>query len=307
MRVLVTGGTGMVGKRLVGRLLERADVPVVLTRRGGAARSMFGPRVEVVEGDPVQPGAWTASVEGCDAVVNLAGENLFGRRWNAEFKQRLVDSRVKTTENVAQAILRRPVGPNGQKKVLVNGSAIGIYGPHGDEELAEDSPPHDDFLGRLCLDWEQAARAVESAGVRSVQVRTGIVLDREGGALAQLLTPFKLFVGGPVGSGRQVMSWIHHADLVGLLLLALDNAGCHGPMNGTAPNPVTNAEFSRALGKVLHRPAFMPTPGFALRLLLGESADIVVNGQRVRPAKALALGYAFQYPTIDAALAEIFR
>lgn len=307
MRVLVTGGTGLIGKRLVGRLLARGDVPVVLTRRAATARSAFGSHVEVVEGDPVQPGAWSGSVEACDAVVNLAGENLFARRWNAAFKQRLLDSRVRTTENVVEALRRQPIGADGQKKVLVNGSAIGIYGPHGDEELNEDSPPHDDFLARLCSAWEQAARAVESAGVRAVQIRTGIVLDREGGALAQLLTPFRLFVGGPVGSGKQYMSWIHHADLVGLLVLALDDGRASGPLNGTAPQPVTNAEFARALGKALGRPAVMWTPAFALRLMLGEAADLITTGQRVLPRQALALGYSFQYPTIDAALAEIFR
>jgi uncharacterized protein (TIGR01777 family) len=190
--------------------------------------------------------------------------------------------------------------------VLVNASAIGIYGPRGDEELTEETPPGDDFLARLCIDWEKEARAVEQAGVRSVQVRVGVVLDKQGGALAKLLTPFKLFVGGPVGSGRQYMAWIHHEDMAGLFLFALDNAACSGPLNGTAPNPVTNRDFGRALGRALGRPSFVWTPRFALRLAIGEAADVVATGQRVVPKKALELGYTFQYPTVEAALGEIF-
>jgi uncharacterized protein len=246
-----------------------------------------------------------AKVEECDAVLHLAGENVFAKRWNAAFKQMLVDSRVKSTTNIADALKRKPRRADGSPKTLVNASAIGIYGPHGDEELTEESPAGSDFLSRLCVDWEAATHAVEAAGVRSTQVRVGVVLDKNGGALAKLLTPFKLFVGGPVGSGKQYMSWIHHDDMVGLFLFALDTPGCVGPINGIAPNPVTNREFSKALGKALHRPAIFPTPGFALKLLLGEVADVVTNGQRVLPRKALALGYPFRYPTIDGALAEL--
>jgi hypothetical protein len=306
MRVFVTGGTGLVGSRLVKKLLERGDKPVVLTRRYSHARQALGPNVDLAEGDPMQPGEWMQKVEDCDGVIHLAGENVFARRWNAAFKQLLVDSRVKSTANVAEALRRKPKRGDGSPKVLVNASAIGIYGPRGDEEVTEETPPGHDFLSNLCVEWERAARAVESAGVRCVQVRVGVVLDREGGALAKLITPFKLFGGGPVGTGRQYMAWIHHEDLVGLFLFALDNASCSGPMNGTAPQPLTNAEFSKALGKAMHRPSFVWTPGFALKLLLGEGAEIVLNGQRVVPKKALSLGYQFRYPQLDAALAQIF-
>jgi uncharacterized protein (TIGR01777 family) len=188
----------------------------------------------------------------------------------------------------------------------VNASAIGYYGPHGDEELTEDSAPGSDFLAQLCVDWEKAARAAEPAGVRLAIVRVGVVLDLAGGALAKLLPPFKMFVGGPVGSGKQWMSWTHHEDMTGLFLFALDNAQAQGPFNGTAPNPVTNRDFSRALGRALHRPSFLRTPGFALRMLLGEVADAVTTGQRVVPKHALALGYNFKYPTVDTALAQLF-
>jgi uncharacterized protein len=306
MRVFVTGGTGLVGSRLVKKLLERGDKPVVLTRRYSHARQALGPNVDLVEGDPMQSGAWMEKIDDCDGVIHLAGENVFARRWNAAFKQLLVDSRVKSTANVAEAVSRKPKRADGSPKVLVNASAIGIYGPRGDEEITEETPPGNDMLANLCVEWEKAARAVESAGARSVQVRVGVVLDKEGGALAKLITPFKMFGGGPVGSGRQYMAWIHHEDMVGLFLFGLDTPSCAGPMNGTAPQPLTNAEFAKALGKALHRPSIVWTPGFALKLLLGEAADIVLSGQRVLPKKALSLGYQFKYPQLDAALAQIF-
>jgi uncharacterized protein (TIGR01777 family) len=252
-------------------------------------------------------GAWTDEVGACDAVINLVGEPIFGRRWNEEFKTLLRASRVTGSENVVQAI-RESRGRDGKgPKVLVNASAIGFYGPHGDEELSESSPPGDDFLARLTVDWEKAAQEAASTGVRVASVRIGVVLDKAGGALAQMLMPFKLGVGGPVGSGRQYMSWIHHADMVGILLLALDSKDASGALNGTAPDPVTNKGFSKALGRALWRPAFMPTPRFALRLALGEVANVITTGQRVIPQRTLALGYQFQFPEIAPALADILR
>lgn len=305
MRVFVTGGTGLVGSRLVRRLLDRGDAVVILSRRPGLARERFGDAGEVVEGDPVQPGPWSDAVAGCDAVVHLAGENIFARRWNADFKAKLRDSRVKSTENIVQAIAQSPRTVSGTAKVLANASAIGYYGPHGDEELTEDSPPGDDTLARLCVDWENAAHGVEASGARLVIVRVGVVLDKAGGALKQMLPPFRWFIGGPAGSGKQYVSWIHHDDLIGLFLLALDNPQAHGPLNGTAPHPVTNRQFSNALGRALRRPSFMRTPRFMLRAMLGEVAGVVTTGQRVLPHKALALGYPFQFPEIREALADV--
>jgi len=307
MRVFVTGGTGLIGKRLVKRLRERGDHPVVLTRRASAAREMFGQDVEVVDGDPMQAGAWMDAVASCDGVIHLAGENIFNRRWNAAFKQLLVDSRIQSTAKIVQAITRSPRRADGSPKVLVNASAIGWYGVHGDEELDEDTPPGGDFMARLCVDWERAAREAEKAGVRVALVRVGIVLDREGGALAKMMTPFKLFAGGPIGFGRQYMSWIHHVDMVNLFLFGLDNSSAVGPLNGTAPHPITNKEFSKALGRALHRPAFFPTPPVMLRLALGEVARVVTTGQRVVPRKPLALGFSYRFPTIDEALTDILR
>jgi uncharacterized protein (TIGR01777 family) len=307
MRVFVTGGTGLVGTRLVRRLLERGEQVVVLTRRFGPARQALGPKVELIEGDPMKPGPWSGRIDDCDAVIHLAGENIFANRWNDQVKQMLVDSRVQSTRNIAAALVSKPSRGDGQAKVLVNASAIGYYGPRGDEEITEDSAPGNDFLARLCVEWEQSARAVEPTGVRCTVVRVGVVLDRHGGALAKMLTPVKLFAGGPIAGGRQWISWIHHDDMVELLLLALDNPQSSGPLNGVAPNPVTNRDFFRALGKTLGRPSFMPTPGFGLRLLLGEAATLITTGQRVLPKKALALGFPFKYPTIDVALADILK
>src|SRR5262249_24596622 len=265
------------------------------------ARERFGDACAVVEGDPMQAGAWMDAVRECGAVIHLAGENGFCRRWEASFKALLRDSRVQSTDNVVKALAADPRTPPGEPKILVNASAIGYYGAHGDEDLTEDSPPGDDTLARICVDWEKAAHAVEASGVRLAIIRVGVVLDREGGALRKMLTPFKMFMGGPVGSGRQYVSWIHHADLVGLLLLDLENGTAHGPGHGTAPNPVTNKQFSPARGKALHRPSFMPTPRFMLRIVLGQVAGLVTTGQRVLPKKALALAYAFQFPEVEAA------
>ncbi len=305
MRIFLMGGTGLVGTRLIRRLLDRNDQIVLLTRRPEVAQQKWENKCTVVAGDPVQPGAWQDAVADCDAVVNLVGEGIFNRRWSAAFKAQLRDSRVKSTEHAAQALVRSPRTADGRPRVLVNASAIGYYGPHGDEELTEVAPPGSDFLAQLCVAWEQAAQAVEAAGVRLVIVRVGVVLDCAGGALKQLLTPFKLFVGGPAGSGKQWMSWIHHEDLIGLFLLGLDNAAASGPLNGTAPRPETNRAFSKALGRALGRPSFLPTPGFVLRVLLGEVANVVTKGQRVLPQKALALGYPFKFPEIDVALQDV--
>jgi uncharacterized protein (TIGR01777 family) len=305
MRIFIAGGTGLVGSRLVKRLLERGDQVSVLTRRPEMARAKWGETCTVVAGDPMQSGAWIDAVGECDAVVNLVGEGVFNRRWRRRFKDLMLTSRVESTTNIVAALARSPRRADGAPRVLVNASAIGYYGAHGDEELDESSGPGDDTLARLCVEWEKAAAAAAGHGVRTVIVRVGVVLDREGGALAKMLLPFKMFMGGPVGSGKQWVSWIHHDDLVGLILLGLDSPHAAGPMNGTAPNPVTNKELAKAIGRVLHRPSFMPTPRLALRVMLGEVAGLVTAGQRVLPRKALELGHAFTFPEIDAALRDI--
>jgi uncharacterized protein (TIGR01777 family) len=304
MRIFLTGGTGLVGVRLVRALRNRGNDVVVLSRQSDAWQRV-GLDVEIVVGDPTQPGPWQDQVTACDAVVNLAGAGLFDKRWNPAYKTLIHDTRVRATENVVAALARQPARADGTPKVLVSGSAIGYYGPHGDEELDETSPPGADFTAQVAIAWEAAADA--AAGVRVALIRTGIVLDRRGGALQKLWTPFKLGVGGPVGSGKQFMSWIHHADEVGIILLALDHPDANGPLNATAPQPVTNKAFGKAFGRALGRPAVLPTPAFALRLALGEVAELVTTGQRVLPRRAEALGYQFQYPDIDSALRQIVR
>ncbi len=304
MRIFVTGGTGLIGTRLVKRLQERGDSVMLLTRRATAVGDRFA-GCTVIEGDPMAAGEWMDAITDCDAVVNLAGENVFGKRWNDDYKRLLRDSRVTTTENVVAALTRRPHTDAGAAKTLVNASAVGYYGPHGDEELDEDTPPGDDVLARICVAWEKSALTAVAAGVRVVLLRIGVVLAREGGALATMLTPFKLGVGGPVGSGKQWLPWVHATDVIGLALFALDNAAAHGPINVTSPNPATNRDFSKALGRALHRPAFMPLPAFAMRLRFGGVSEVILEGQRVLPKQALKLGYQFQFPDLDQALADI--
>lgn len=303
MRVFVTGGTGQIGSRLIAALLERGDQVVALSRNQAAAQAKLGPKAEIVLGDAAQPGAWRNALAGSDGVVNLVGESLFAKRWSASFKETLRASRIQSTRNLVEALAQAEPRP----RVLVSGSAIGLYGASGDEEKTEASPraPAGDFLADLCEEWESAARQAEPLGVRVVLVRTGVVLDRRAGALQKMLLPFRLCAGGPIGSGKQWVSWIHHADETGLILFALDNAGLAGPLNATAPNPVTNAQLGKALGQALGRPSFMPTPAFALRAMLGEVAQLVTEGQRVLPKKALEAGYVFRFPEIGPALKEI--
>ncbi len=302
----MTGGTGLIGSRLLPRLRQQNDEVLLLTRRAESVRSQFGNSCTIVEGDPTVAGPWMDAIGDCDAVINLAGEPIFGHRWNADFKNRMRESRIRSTENIVAALGKRSA-TGGRRPVLVNASATGFYGPHGDETLTENDQPGDDFLAHLCVDWERAAQQADDRGIRCAIVRIGVVLAREGGALSAMLPPFKMFAGGPIGSGRQWLSWIHRDDLVGIILTALNNPEASGPINGTAPTPVTNKEFSKELGKSLHRPSFLPTPGFALRLLLGEVAQVITSGQRVLPARAQALGYPFQYPDLRSALANLFH
>jgi uncharacterized protein (TIGR01777 family) len=307
MKFFVTGGTGLVGGRLIPKLCQRGHTVAALTRRPAVARERFGNTCTAVEGDPMQGGAWMDAVDDCDAIIHLAGENIFAHRWSDAFKTLLRDSRIKGTEHIVQALAKKPTTAAGSPKVLVNASAIGYYGPHGDEELDEEGSHGHDFLAQLCLDWEKSALSARDQGVRVAIVRVGVVLDKAGGALAKMLTPFKLGAGGPVGSGKQWMSWIHIDDLTDLFIFAAENASASGPLNGTAPQPVTNKDFGKALGRALSRPSFMPTPAFALRVMLGEVADVITTGQRVFPRKSLALGFTFKFPEIEAALRDVLR
>jgi len=288
MRVTISGASGLVGSRLVERLQERGDEVTRLSRNPNGRGS--------VHWDPSQP-APAEALAGRDAVIHLAGEPV-AQRWNEQARRRIRASRELGTRNVVAGIAAAEPRPS----ALISASAVGYYGPRGDEPIDEDAPPGSDFLAGVCVAWERAAQSAAAHGLRVVSVRTGVVLDRHGGALAQMLPPFKLGVGGPVAGGRQYVPWIHLDDLVGIYLAALDDAAYAGPVNGSAPTPVPNAELSRALGRALHRPAVIPTPTLALRALFGQMSVIVTTGQRALPRRALEHGYAFRYGDLDAAL-----
>ena len=296
MDVTLTGATGRIGTRLVGALRERGDGVTVLSRSPDRAGETLG--VPAVGWDPLAGPAPAEALAGRDAVLHLAGEDV-AQRWDDDTKRRLLASREQGTRNLVAGL----EAANPRPATLVSSSAVGWYGHRGDEVLDESAPAADDFLAQVCAVWEREAAAAEGLGVRVVRIRTGVVLDKGGGALAKMLPFFKLGGGGPVAGGRQYMSWIHVDDLVSLYLAALDGgAEWTGPVNATAPNPVTNKTFSKALGRALHRPAVAPVPGFAVRILYGEMADIVVYGQRVIPSRAASLGFAFAHPELDEAL-----
>jgi uncharacterized protein (TIGR01777 family) len=298
MRALVTGATGFVGPRLL-RLL---DDPVVLTRNPDRAKESIGTLARRFHAwDPMQGPPPAAAFEGIDTVIHLAGESVAEGRWSAAQKARIRDSRVLGTRHLVQGMTSAAVPP----ATFVSASAVGYYGDRGEAELTESSPPAKDFLAGVCVEWEAEAMAAEASGVRVVTARTGIVLGAGGGALGRMLTPFKMGAGGPLGNGKQWMPWIHVADLASLYLFAATTTGVRGPLNAVAPNPVRNSEFTKALGKAVGRPALVPVPYFGLRLAFGEFAQVLFHSQRVVPALALEHGFAFRYPTITEALAEI--
>lgn len=302
MHVVVTGGTGLIGRALIPALLARGDRVTVFTRSPERARRLLGPGVHPLrwpERDPAAP--WQGVLRAADAVVHLAGATL-NARWTPAYKKAIVASRVETTEQLVSALCESDRRPH----TLVSGSAIGYYGA-GEDWVDESSPAGGDFLAGVCRAWEQAAAPAVGAGIRTVLLRTGVVLTPEGGALAKMLPAFRLFVGGPLGTGRQWVSWIHIADLVRLIVFALDRDELSGPLNGTAPEPVRMAEFACEVGRVLRRPSLLRVPAFALRLLLGEMATVVLTGQRVRPSAALNAGFDFTHPTLPGALQDLLR
>jgi uncharacterized protein (TIGR01777 family) len=299
MDVTLTGATGLIGTRLVRALRERGDGVTVLSRSPERAGPTLD--VEAVGWDPLAEPVPEAALAGRDAVVHLAGEPV-AQRWSAEAKRSIRDSRETGTRNLVAGL--RPLGES-RPAALIASSAVGYYGKRGDERVSESSPPGDDFLAGVCVAWEREAQAAAELGLRVVSIRTGVVLDQDGGALGKMLLPFKAGVGGPVAGGRQYLPWIHADDLVGLYLKALDDPSWSGPYNGAAPEPVTNRDFSRALGRALHRPAIAPVPGFAIRALYGEMAEIVTEGQRAVPERPLAGGFTYAHPDLDEALTDV--
>ena len=299
MRMLVTGGTGFIGRALIARLRRDGHAVVAWVRSEERARRVLGADVEVVRASGRE--ALGAAVARADAVVNLAGEPVVGKRWTTERRRVLEASRVGVTRELVSAI----GAASPRARVLVSGSAVGWYGDRGDERLTESSSPGDDFLARLCRAWEDAARAAEASGVRVVTLRTGVVLGPGGGALAQMLPPFRLGLGGPVGSGRQYFPWIHLQDLVSAIAAALGDDRYRGPVNGVGPQEATSRTFAAALGRALHRPAILPMPAPALRVIFGEAANVLLASQRAEPRVLLTNGFRFAFPDLDGALADI--
>jgi uncharacterized protein (TIGR01777 family) len=295
MKLVITGASGFIGTALCRELLQRGHTLTLLTR--GAPREPNSAAKRWHHWTPGTLRDWDTEIEGVDGVINLAGEPIADEKWSATQRRRLEKSRVDATHVLVQACAKAQRRP----RFFISASAVGYYGPHGDEIVTEETPPGSDFLAQLCRNWEEEALRARELGMRVVVLRTGIVLG-QGGALQKMVPPFKWYSGGPIGSGKQWMSWIHLEDQVRLTLHLMENQQASGPVNATAPNPERNKDFSRALGKVLHRPSWMPVPGFLLRMGLGEMADMLLTGQRVIPVAAQKLGFEFRYPNLPEAL-----
>jgi len=293
--IVLAGGSGFLGRKLARRLQSEGHKTITLSRRPSATGN------EIAWRPDGNAGELPRHIDGVDAIVNLAGENVFGLRWTAKKKQALRNSRILSTRTLVRAVQACAHPP----RVFINGSAIGYYGPHGDEPVTESIPAGSDFLARLCVEWEQEARMVESGSTRLAIVRTGLPLDGDGGALGKMLLPFKLGLGATIGSGHQFMSWIHINDWTAMVSWLITTDRAAGIFNATAPEPVTNRAFTRALGRALHRPAVLFAPAFVLHAALGEMASMLVHGQRVLPASAARLGFSFSHPTLEPALASL--
>lgn len=300
MKIVLAGATGFIGPTLIHEYNKKGNSVVVLSR---SMATMKTQSVSYVHWDAISPGSWEKEIDGADAVVNLAGESVGAKRWSEEQKKKILESRVNATRAIVQAISKASRKP----EVLVNASAIGYYGPRNSEPLDESSSLGSGFLAEVSAAWEMEAFQAEKLNVRTVVVRIGIVLERGGGALSKMLPPFQYFLGGPLGSGRQWISWIHRNDLIKLIAFLIENKKARGIVNGTAPTPVTMKEFAQTLGKVLGRPAFFPTPGFFLKLMVGKekAEELVLHGQRVLPKQAQELGYSFTYRELEPALRAI--
>jgi uncharacterized protein (TIGR01777 family) len=299
MKILITGGTGFVGTQLTSRLIQDKKEVTILTR--SIKKSDKVPEgISYLEGDPTKKGPWQEAIKEHDAIINLAGASIFSK-WTEEHKKEIRESRVSTTQNIVKGI------PSHAEKniTLFSTSAVGYYGFCGDEERTEDSPPGNDFLARIAVEWEGEALRAREKGARVVITRFGIVMGEKGGVLSQMMPFFKKYIGGPIGSGKQWFSWVHIKDLAEAFVFLLKRPEISGPVNVCSPNPVRNRDLAKALGKVLHRPSFLPAPGLMVKLVLGEFGSVILEGQKVIPRKLLENGFVFQYPDIDKALQSI--
>lgn len=300
--VVITGATGLIGKKISQTLLERGDKVVALTRNASKASGLLSANTEIAEWDfkSVTP-QLIHILSNCDSVIHLAGENLFSKRWNDEHKKRAYSSRVNSTKHLVDAVMKSDTPPS----IFISASAVGYYGLETPSPVDEYSPCGDDFLARLTKDWEAAATPLEKLNIRMVKIRTGIVLEKKEGALAKMLLPFKLFIGGPLGSGRQPFPWIHVNDICGLFIYALDNNTMNGIYNGAAPENLSMKEFCTILGRIMKRPSFMNVPAFALKILYGEGADMLLNGTAVLPNRTLESGFRFRFSRAKDALKDL--
>ena len=303
MKIAITGATGLVGSRLVSQLQQKGHQILVFTRNPSKAQRVFSSSndLEVVQYTPQESGEWQKRVSGCDAIVNLAGQAI-AERWSPQQKTAIMESRQMVTRKLVEAIAMAEDKP----KVLVSGSAIGYYGTSDTAAFEETSSSGNDFLSQVCQNWEAEAQKVTEYGVRLVIIRIGIVLAN-GGALGKMIGPFKMFAGGPIGSGKQWFSWIHRDDLVNLIAQAIEREDMSGVYNATAPNPVRMSQLCQTLGEVMNRPSWLPVPDFVLELLLGDGAIVVLEGQQVLPKKTTAAGFDYKYPELKPALAEIVK
>ncbi len=308
MNILMTGGTGLIGRILAKELLAKGCQVTVLSRNPQKHRAVM-PGIELVKWNGRTPQGWGRLIETADAIINLAGASIAGeglggiltQRWSKAIKQRIRQSRTDAGQAITQAIKAAANKP----RVLVQSSAVGYYGPRGHEDVVADSPPGDDFLAQVCVDWEDSTQAVEAMGVRRIIIRTGLVMTKTGGILPMMLLPFRLFIGGPLGSGQQDISWIHIRDEVDAILYLLGSETAQGAYNLTAPTPVNSAQFGKVAGKVLRRPSFFSTPALALKLALGEKATLVLDGQRAVPNRLLESGYTFRFTHLEPALRDL--
>ncbi|MBK6606991.1 MAG: TIGR01777 family oxidoreductase [Leptospiraceae bacterium] len=302
MKIAIVGGSGFIGRNLAKALHSAGEEVIIFSRKNSLPQELMGlANIHLVSTS--KPSA--KDLEGIDALVNLAGESVVGEKWSDKRKEALRTSRVDFTRSIVEELAKVKVKP----KVLLQGSAIGFYGMHetGKPVFSEDAKSGEDFLAKLCVDWEEEANRAKDFGVRTVLIRTGIVLSPESGAMQQMLLPFKMFVGGPLGNGKQYMSWIHLADMIGAIQFLLANPKAEGAFNFTAPNPCSNEEFSTVLGKVMGRPSFMRVPSFPLIALYGEGAEVILKGQNVIPAKLAAFGYQFQFSELKNALEDLLK
>jgi hypothetical protein len=302
MRIILAGGTGMRGKALALDFLKDGHEVLILSRNPDLHRRSFPSGISLVQWDGRNLDEWGHLVDGSDVIINLVGENLGAKRWTQTRKKQILESRLLPGKVLAEAVQAATAKP----KVFIQSSAIGYYGPRGDEELTEESASGTDFQSHVCREWERSTEAVERMGVRRVIIRDAVVLDKHEGALPRMVMPFRFFVGGPLGNGRQWFSWIHHRDDVRAIRFLIDKETASGVYNLSAPNPSRNRDFARTIGKVLRRPALIPVPGFVLRLLFGEMSTVLLDGQRVIPARLISEGFTFRYPDPEAALRDIY-